>query len=86
MSERMTSEELRKAFLEFFKEFQKNDLVGCCAQTDVKGDRSLRPADQADPDLYLRVVEKDASGQPTNKLVGVVMEKHQDAYVGECKM
>jgi branched-chain amino acid transport system substrate-binding protein len=34
---------------------------------------------------YLRVVEKDASGQPTNKLVGTVMEKHQDAYVGECE-
>ena len=34
---------------------------------------------------YLRVVDKDASGKLTNKLVGTVMEKHQDAYVGDCK-
>lgn len=33
---------------------------------------------------YLRVVGKDAAGKLTNKLVGTVLEKHQDAYVGEC--
>ncbi|TCS35587.1 amino acid/amide ABC transporter substrate-binding protein (HAAT family) [Paucimonas lemoignei] len=33
---------------------------------------------------YLRVVDKDASGKLANKLVGTVLEKHQDAYVGEC--
>jgi len=54
--------EYHQRFIEYFKEFQKQDLVGCCAQTDVKGDRSLRPADQADPDLYLRVVEKKKDG------------------------
>jgi branched-chain amino acid transport system substrate-binding protein len=32
------------------------------------------------------VVGKDANGQLTNKLVSTVLEKHQDAYVGECKM
>jgi 4-hydroxybutyryl-CoA dehydratase/vinylacetyl-CoA-Delta-isomerase len=30
--------------------------------TDVRGDRSRRPAAQADPDLFLRVVDRDASG------------------------
>lgn len=35
---------------------------------------------------YLRVVDKDDSGRMTNVLKGVVLENHQDAYVGECKM
>ena len=33
-------------FKKWLTHFQKEDLVGCCAQTDVKGDRMLRPADQ----------------------------------------
>lgn len=49
-------------FLKFLRYFQENDLVANCAQTDVKGDRSLRPHQQKDPDLYLRVVEKRADG------------------------
>jgi 4-hydroxyphenylacetate 3-monooxygenase/4-hydroxybutyryl-CoA dehydratase/vinylacetyl-CoA-Delta-isomerase len=49
-------------FLEFFKDFQARDLVGCCAQSDVKGHRLRRPAEQADPDLYLRVIEKKKDG------------------------
>lgn len=35
---------------------------------------------------YLRVVEKRADGTITNRLVGTVLEQHQDAYVGDCKM
>ena len=49
-------------FVEYLKHFQKNDLVGCAAQTDVKGDRSLRPHQQPDPDMYLRIVEKKKEG------------------------
>lgn len=49
-------------FLEFMKYFQKNDLVGNCAQSDIKGDRSKRPFEQSDPDLYLRVIEKKKDG------------------------
>lgn len=49
-------------FIEFLKYFQKNDLVGCAAQTDTKGDRSLRPHEQADPDQYLRIVERNKDG------------------------
>ncbi len=44
-----------KRFLHYV---QVNDLVCQGAMTDVKGDRSARPGDQADPDLYLHVVEK----------------------------
>ena len=49
-------------FLDFIKYFQQRDLTSCGAVTDVKGDRNLRPHMQADPDLYLRVVEKKRNG------------------------
>ena len=32
------------------------------AQTDVKGDRSKAPHEQADPDLYLHIVDENADG------------------------
>ncbi len=41
---------------------QENDLVGAASQTDAKGDRSKRPAEQDDPDMYLRVVERREDG------------------------
>jgi 4-hydroxyphenylacetate 3-monooxygenase/4-hydroxybutyryl-CoA dehydratase/vinylacetyl-CoA-Delta-isomerase len=47
---------------DYVKFFQANDLVGNAAMTDVKGDRSLRPHEQSDPDLYLHVTEKRADG------------------------
>lgn len=51
-----------RRFTEYVKEFQRKDLVAAVAQTDVKGDRSKRPHQQADPDLYLRVVKKSKDG------------------------
>lgn len=51
-----------KHFLNWLDYFQKNDLVGACAQTDVKGDRLLRPSQQPDPDQYLHVVERKKDG------------------------
>ena len=36
----------------------KNDLSMCGAVTDVKGDRSKGPGEQASPDYYLRVVDE----------------------------
>ena len=51
-----------KRFLEYLKEFQERDLVAACAQTDVKGDRSKRPHQQDDPDMYVRVVEERSDG------------------------
>ena len=49
--------------LDSFHEFcQTHDLALAVAQTDVKGDRSLRPSQQPDPDLYLRVVAENDDG------------------------
>jgi len=49
-------------FTKWLTRFQTEDLVGCCAQTDVKGDRMKRPAEQDDPDTYLHVVERTRDG------------------------
>jgi len=46
----------------FYKNCRERDLALAVAQTDVKGDRSKRPSDQADPDLYVRVTEKRSDG------------------------
>jgi len=54
--------EYHKNFLKWLQYFQDNDLVGCCAQTDVKGQRKLRPGQQPDPDTYLRIVERKSDG------------------------
>lgn len=51
-----------KRFLRYLNFFQDNDLVAACAQTDAKGDRSLRPYQQADPDQYVHMVEKKSGG------------------------
>lgn len=51
---------------ENFKQFmiycQDNDLTVDGAMTDPKGDRSKAPHEQADPDLFLRVVERREDG------------------------
>ncbi len=49
-------------FLEFLKMVQEKDLMPSGAMTDVKGDRSLSPGQQADPDLYVHVVERRKDG------------------------
>ncbi len=41
---------------------QENDLTVDGAMTDPKGDRSLSPSKQEDPDLFLRVVERRKDG------------------------
>ncbi|WP_010238793.1 4-hydroxyphenylacetate 3-hydroxylase family protein [Clostridium arbusti] len=46
-----------KNFKKFLTYVQDNDLTVDGAMTDPKGDRGLSPSKQADPDLYLRVVE-----------------------------
>ncbi|MEW6185892.1 MAG: 4-hydroxyphenylacetate 3-hydroxylase N-terminal domain-containing protein [Thermodesulfobacteriota bacterium] len=45
-------------FKKWLTRFQTEDLVGCCAQTDVKGDRLARPADQENKEAYLRIKER----------------------------
>ncbi len=61
-AEQESGEDYHKRFVEYLREFQERDLVAACAQTDVKGDRSKRPHQQEDPDMYVRVVEKRSDG------------------------
>lgn len=49
-------------FTRFLTRMQEEDWTVDGAMTDPKGDRSLSPCKQADPDLYLRVVEKRDDG------------------------
>jgi aromatic ring hydroxylase len=46
----------------FYEHCRDGDLAMAVAQTDVKGDRSLGPSQQADPDAYLRIVERRKHG------------------------
>lgn len=54
--------EYHQRFLEFVKKMQAGNYVIGGAMTDPKGDRSKSPSEQADPDLYTRVVEKNEQG------------------------
>ena len=54
--------EYNKRFLKYLRYVQDEDLVCCGAMTDAKGDRSRYPAEQADPDQYLHVVEEKPDG------------------------
>lgn len=49
-------------FRQFLSQVQDDDRVCTGAMTDVKGNRSLRPGEQADPDLYLHVVKETKEG------------------------
>jgi len=49
-------------FVEYLKYIQENDLTVDGAMTDAKGDRSLSPSQQADPDLFVRMVERRPDG------------------------
>jgi 4-hydroxybutyryl-CoA dehydratase/vinylacetyl-CoA-Delta-isomerase len=49
-------------FLEYLAYVQENDLVCDGAMTDPKGDRSLPPHLQPDPDMYLHIVEENPEG------------------------
>jgi 4-hydroxybutyryl-CoA dehydratase/vinylacetyl-CoA-Delta-isomerase len=54
--------EYHKRFLKYLAYVQENDLVCDGAMTDTKGDRSLPPHKQPDPDMFLRVVEERPDG------------------------
>jgi len=54
--------EYHQRFREYWQRVQQEDLVVDGAMTDPKGDRGKRPKDQADPDLFLRVVERRSDG------------------------
>lgn len=49
-------------FKKWLLSVQEKDLAVSGMATDAKGDRSLRPSQQSDPDVYLRVVKKTDEG------------------------
>lgn len=54
--------EYYKRFLKYLEYVQEEDLTCDGAMTDPKGDRSLPPHKQEDPDLYVHVVEERKDG------------------------
>lgn len=51
-----------RRFLNFMRYYHENDLDGCCAQTDSKGDRMKRPSQQKNPDAYVHIKEERPDG------------------------
>jgi 4-hydroxybutyryl-CoA dehydratase / vinylacetyl-CoA-Delta-isomerase len=47
---------------EFIKKIQEENHVIGGAMTDVKGDRSLSPSQQEDPDLFVHITKRDENG------------------------
>jgi 4-hydroxybutyryl-CoA dehydratase / vinylacetyl-CoA-Delta-isomerase len=47
---------------QFYQQCRTNDVAVAVAQTDVKGDRSLGPSAQPDPDLYVHIVDRRHDG------------------------
>ena len=54
--------EYHRRFTKYLEWVQDNDLTVDGAMTDPKGDRSLSPSQQPDPDMYLHVVEVREDG------------------------
>ena len=55
-----------KRFVKFLKGVQAQDMMVSGAMTDPKGDRSLPPSKQKDPDVYVHVVERKDDGIVVN--------------------
>jgi 4-hydroxybutyryl-CoA dehydratase / vinylacetyl-CoA-Delta-isomerase len=51
-----------KRLIEFIRMMQRENMVIGGAMTDVKGDRSLSPSQQPDPDMFVHVVRRDSKG------------------------
>lgn len=60
--DRQLGTDYHKRFTEYMKFVQDNDLTVDGAMTDPKGDRSLAPSKQADPDMYLHITEVRPDG------------------------
>lgn len=54
--------EYNKRFRTYLQYVQENDLVVDGAMTDPKGNRKLAPAQQADPDMFVRIIEQRTDG------------------------
>ncbi len=49
-------------FIAYLKDMQEKDLMICGAMTDSKGDRSLPPSQQPEPDVFVHVKERRKDG------------------------
>ncbi|WP_300352472.1 4-hydroxyphenylacetate 3-hydroxylase N-terminal domain-containing protein [uncultured Alcanivorax sp.] len=49
-------------FLDFLGEAQRKNILIAAGMTDPKGDRSKRPAQQSDPDMFMRVTRRTDKG------------------------
>ncbi|WP_209428417.1 4-hydroxyphenylacetate 3-hydroxylase N-terminal domain-containing protein [Pararhodobacter sp. SW119] len=49
-------------FLAYLHDFQDRDLTLAVAMTDAKGDRSRRPGQQLNPDVYVHITERRPDG------------------------
>lgn len=54
--------EYHKRFTKFMEYVQENDLAVDGCMTDARGDRSMSPGQQPDPDAYLHIVERREDG------------------------
>lgn len=54
--------EYHQRFRAYIGHVQEQDLVVDGAMTDPKGNRRLKPSEQADPDLFVRIVERRSDG------------------------
>ena len=68
-------------FRSFLKTAQQQDLTVMGNITDAKGDRSLPPHQQADPDLFVRIVERRPDGIVIN---GAKLQQSGAPLAHEC--
>jgi 4-hydroxybutyryl-CoA dehydratase/vinylacetyl-CoA-Delta-isomerase len=54
--------EYHQRYLNFMQHAQRNNVIIGAGMTDPKGDRSKRPHEQADPDLFMRVTRRNEKG------------------------
>ncbi len=54
--------EYHARYLRFMEQAQRNNIILGAGMTDPKGDRSKRPHQQADPDLFMRVTRRTDDG------------------------
>lgn len=54
--------EYHPRYLEFMKSAQRNNIILGAGMTDPKGDRSKRPHEQADPDMFMHITGRTEQG------------------------
>lgn len=75
-----TGSDYHKRFCDYLSWYHQNDINGCCAQTDSKGDRLKRPHEQIDANAYVHIVEESDEGILVS---GYKMSITQAAYADE---